>query len=234
MPTRAEWRLAIQRRWPFLWRALITIALMVGIITLWQLYSLADYTELSRLLDLGATLQQQPWAVPFIIMLYVAAGIAFLPLTVMVVATILVYGPIGGFTLATAGTSATAIAGFGIGYLLGAEPLRRLAGSTLNRLNNKASQHGMMVVTALRIMPVAHFHAISLIAGVSKIRFGPYFAGTLLGTIPGIAAIAAVGNQAKQFLLDPNPIGLAVLAVLGALSLVALYCLRRWLRRYTE
>ncbi|MEX0386258.1 TVP38/TMEM64 family protein [Spiribacter onubensis] len=234
MPTRAEWREAIRRRWPLLWRSMIIVAIAGGVVALWQVYNLEAYTEIGRLLELGARLRAQPWAVPVIILLYIAAGVAFLPLTVMVVATILVYGPVGGFLLANAGTIATALSSFLLGRLLGAEPLRRLGGPTLRRLNAQAGRHGTMIVTALRVMPVAHFHAVSLLSGASAIGFWPYLNGTLIGTVPGIAIIAAVGNQTKRLLLDPDLAGLMVLTGLGAFSLIVLYAMRRWMRRYAS
>jgi|GEM_PF-1030349 uncharacterized membrane protein YdjX (TVP38/TMEM64 family) len=234
MPTRAEWRAAIRRRWPLLWRATVAITILVGVVLVWQIDNLNAYTELDQLLRLGAQLRAQPWAVPAIVLLYIAAGIAFVPLTVMVVATILVYGPWGGFGLATAGTLSTALFSYLLGHLLGAEPMRRLGGRTLQRLNAQASQHGTMIVTALRVLPVAHFHAVSLVAGASSIRFGSYLNGTLIGTVPGIAAIAAVGNQTKRFLIDPDITGLVVLAALGALTLIMFVFIRRWVRRYAE
>ncbi len=233
MRTQADWRAAIQRRWPLLWRSVVALALIAGVVAAWQLYNLAAYTDIERLLALGSELRQRPLAVPFIILLYMIAGVAFLPLTVMVVATILIYGPINGFLLANAGTLSTALTGYCLGSALGAEPLRRLGGRTLTRLNRHASAHGVMIVAALRIMPVAHFHAVSWLAGASVIRLRAYIAGTILGTAPGIAAIAAVGNQAKQLLLDPDTTGLMVLTALGVFSLLIFYYLRRWMRRYS-
>ena len=210
------------------------MGLLAGVIALWQIVNLGAYTEIGRLLALGGWLRAQPWAVPVIIGLYIAAGIAFLPLTVMVVATILVYGPWGGFALANAGTIASALTGFVLGRVLGAEPLRRLGGPTLQRLNAGAGHHATLIVTALRVMPVAHFHAVSLLSGASAIGFRGYLAGTLLGTVPGIALIAALGNQAKHWLIDPNFGGLLVLLGLGAFSLAVVALMRRWMRRYTE
>ncbi len=232
MPTRAEWREAIRRRWPLLWRITIAVAIASGMVALWQVYNLEAYTELGRLLELGSRLREQPWAVPVVILLYIGAGVAFVPLTVMVVATIIVYGPVGGFMLANTGTIASAVSSFLLGRLLGAEPLRRLGGPTLKRLNAQAGRHGTMIVTALRVMPVAHFHAVSLLSGASAIGFWPYISGTLIGTVPGIAIIAAVGNQTKRLLLEPDLGGLMVLTALGAFSMLIFYAMRRWMRRY--
>ena len=234
MPTSAEWRAAIRRRWPLLWRALLAIGLITGIVALWQVYNLEDYTDIGLLLELGERFRSHPLAGPITVALFVGAGIAFLPLTVMVVATIILFGPIDGFVIAATGTAATALVDYLIGWMLGADPLRRLGGPTLQRLDAQAGQHGVLIIAALRILPVAHFHAVSVLAGASSIGAWRYLSGTLVGTVPGIAVIALVGNQAKQFLLDPDALGLIVLTVIGVVSLGLFQLLRRWMRRLSK
>ncbi len=234
MPTTAEWREAIRRRWPALWRSGIAVALIAGVITLWQVYNIEAYTEPAQWLALGQSLRAQPLAVPLIIALYVGAGIAFLPLTVMVVATIIVYGPGGGFAIASAGTVASASVSFLLGYVLGARPLQRLSGRLLTRLNDRARAHGVMVIAALRILPIAHFHAVSMLAGASRIRFPQYLMGTMLGTLPGIFIISILGNQAKSLVFDPNLPDILILTAIAAASVILLQVLRHYLQRFTR
>lgn len=234
MPTRAEWRDIIRSRWPYLWRGVVAIAIIAGIVAAWEVYSLEDYTDVRALLALGASLRSESWAIPATIALFIGAGITFLPLTVMVVATIILFGAVEGFWIALAGTVATAIVGYALGSVLGAKPLRRLGGATLKRLDAQAGAHGITLIAALRILPVAHFHAVSLLAGASSIGPMRYLWGTLLGTVPGLIVIAAVSNQARRFLLDPNAFGLVVLAGIGLLSLVLFHYLRRWMRRVSR
>lgn len=221
-------------RWPLIWRGSIALLLVMAALALWQWTPLEEYMHLAALTDLAARLRSHAWSVPLVILLYVAGGLLFLPLTVLVVATILTFGPVDGFLLANAGTIAVSLVCFGIGHLLGAEPLRRVSGPLVRRLDRRAGEHGMMLVTALRVMPVAHFHIVSLVSGASRIRLRDYCLGTLLGTVPGIFAIAAVGNQTKRFLLDPDLTGLVLLTLIGLASVLALHLLRRWLRRYAR
>jgi len=234
MPTRTEWRNIIRARWPFLWRGAVAIAILIGIIAAWEVYSLEDYTDIHALLALGGEIRHEVWAIPATLALFIGAGVTFLPLTVMVVATIILFGALEGFLIALAGTVATAIVGYALGSLLGAKPLQRLGGRTLKRLDAQAGAHGTTLIAALRILPVAHFHAVSLLAGASSIGPGAYLWGTLLGTVPGLIVIALVGNQTKRFLLDPNPLGFTILALIGVISLVLFHYLRLWMRRVSD
>lgn len=233
MPTTAEWRDAIRRRWPLLWRLAIVIALITGVAALWQAYNLQAYTNPLQILALGETLRSQPLAIPLILLLYIGSGIAFLPLTVMVVATIIIYGPVAGFLIANSGTLLTATVGFILGHILGARPLQRLSGALIQRLDARAAAHGVVLIAALRILPIAHFHAVSLIAGASRIRFRQYLGGTMLGTVPGIAVIAALGNQAKRLVVDPNMADILLFTGIGVVSLLGFSLLRRYLKRFT-
>lgn len=220
------------RRWPFIWRGAVVLMLALLVLAAWQWTPVAEYARVSALTDLAGELRRHTLAVPLVLLLFVVAGLLFLPLTVAVVATILTFGPVDGFLLANAGTMAVSLVCFAIGYGLGAEPLRRVSGPLVQRLDRRAGDHGVMLITALRIMPVAHFHIVSLVAGASRIRLLDYCIGTLLGTVPGILAIAAVGNQTKRFLLDPDLTGLVALTLLGLASALMIHGLRRWMQRY--
>lgn len=221
-------------RWPLIWRGSVALLLVMVVLAVWQWTPVDEYARLSALTELATRLRGHAWSVPLVVLLYVAGGLLFLPLTVLVVSTILTFGPVDGFLLANAGTLAVSLVCFGLGHLLGAEPLRRVSGPLVRRLDRHAGEHGVLLVTALRIMPVAHFHIVSLVSGASRVRLRDYCLGTLLGTVPGILAIAAVGHQTKRFLLDPNLAGLALLTLIGLASVLMIYLLRRWLRRYAR
>jgi len=105
MPTRTEWRNIIRARWPFLWRGAVAIAILIGIIAAWEVYSLEDYTDIHALLALGGEIRHEVWAIPATLALFIGAGVTFLPLTVMVVATIILFGALEGFLIALAGPS---------------------------------------------------------------------------------------------------------------------------------
>jgi uncharacterized membrane protein YdjX (TVP38/TMEM64 family) len=72
---------------------------------------------------------------------------------------------------------------------------------------------------------------INAIAGVSKIQTQDFAIGSLIGMLPGIAAIVIVTDRVSEALHRPNLYNLA--ALLGAVVIfgIGLFLLFRWLRQ---
>ena len=79
-------------------------------------------------------------------------------------------------------------------------------------MRQRVAKRGVIAVAAIRMVPIAPFTVINLAAGASAIPLFDYMAGTLLGMLPGIIMISAVGNQFAHILTSPTPFDLAVLA----------------------
>jgi len=63
------------------------------------------------------------------------------------------------------------------------------------------------------LVPVAPFAVVNLAAGASAIPVFDYMAGTVLGMLPGMIMISAVGNQFARILTSPSSTDIAILAV---------------------
>lgn len=86
----------------------------------------------------------------------------------------------------------------------------------------------MFAVTVLRMLPVAPFLVVNLVAGASQLRLRDFLLGTALGMTPGIVAVAVFSDRLAAALEDPSPSAFATLAlVLAGLGLAALGV--RWL-----
>ncbi|OPH12145.1 hypothetical protein FE89_29785 [Azospirillum brasilense] len=75
-------------------------------------------------------------------------------------------------------------------------------------------------MAALRVVPVAPFTVVNLVAGASRIRFADYLFGTILGMAPGILVFNLLGHQLERVLTEPTPtdmvlLGLAAVTALG-------------------
>jgi uncharacterized membrane protein YdjX (TVP38/TMEM64 family) len=85
-------------------------------------------------------------------------------------------------------------------------------------------------VITVRIVPIAPFVIINLVAGASHIRFRDYLLGTALGMAPGIAGITLFADGLVAAVRDPSPTTLAVLAVIALAIAVGGFLLSRWVR----
>ena len=88
----------------------------------------------------------------------------------------------------------------------------------------------MLTIVTLRIVPVAPFVVINLVAGASHISFRDFALGTLVGLLPGLIAIAFFADGLVRSVRDPGVgsiawLGVVVLAIVGATL-----WLRKWLR----
>ena len=92
------------------------------------------------------------------------------------------------------------------------------------------SRRGLATIITLRIVPVAPFNVINLVAGASHIRFRDFALGTLVGLMPGILAISLFADSVLRSIRDPDAGSLAWLAGVVIAIAVAMLWLRKWLR----
>ena len=177
---------------------------------IWQFVPLAKPDAVKAEL---ASLAGNPFAPAIMIGIFVVLGSLMFPVTVLIAATAAAFGPWFGFGYALIGALASALATYWVGALIGKRTLRDFLGPKLNRVRQRVARRGVIAVAAIRMVPIAPFTVINLAAGASAIPLFDYMAGTLLGMLPGMIMISAVGNQFAHILTSPTPVDLAVLAV---------------------
>ena len=91
-----------------------------------------------------------------------------------------------------------------LGLVLGRETLRAMLGPRLKRVQRKIVSGGVLAIAAIRLVPLAPFTVVNLVAGASDVRLGAYLAGTLIGMAPGLLVMSALGHQFMRILSEPN------------------------------
>ena len=178
-----------------------------------------EYTPLSRLADPDvvrstlARISASQWAPLAVVGIFVAGGLVAFPVLVLIAVTAATFGPLYGFIYGLAGSLASALVTYLIGRWLGKDLLRDLLGPRLDRIRRRIVNQGVISVAAIRVVPVAPFTFVNLVAGASQIRLHDYLAGTVLGMAPGLIVMSALGHQVFQILTRPT---LANVAMLGA------------------
>jgi len=217
------------------YRYLLQIGLLIlavlGLAAAWRWTPLSDWLDVDRIAAFGEWTKATQFTPLLVIAAYVIGGFAAVPVTLMIIATVTVFGPWAGAGYAIVGAELSAIASFGIGHLLGREAVSRVAGSRVNRISRTLSRRGVLTIITLRIVPVAPFSVINVIAGVSDIRFRDFAIGSFIGMLPGIIAIAFLADRIVASLREPSATSIIVLIVAVAVVILALVGLRHWLRR---
>jgi len=201
--------------------ALLTLGLLA---LAWHFTSLHDWLAVDRLLDWGDELRGHPWSPLGVAAVFVAGGLIAFPLLVLIALTAAVFGPALGALYAAAGAMLSATATFGIGRKLGRETVRKLAGNRINALSRRLAQHGLLAVLVVRMLPIAPFSIVNVVAGASHIRWRDFLFGTFLGLMPGIAAMTLFVDRAVAVIREPSPrtflmLGAAVVVIFALLHL---------------
>lgn len=161
----------------------------------------------------------------FALALTVAVPLVFLTLVALVA-----FGPLAGFACAMAGALVGAAASYGIGRFLGREVVRRLAGERINRLSQRLARRGVLAVIAVRLVPVAPFAVVNMVAGASHIRLRDLLLGTAIGMTPATLAMAVFVDQITDALRQPTPLTFALAALTVVLVVAGGWAMRRWLK----
>jgi uncharacterized membrane protein YdjX (TVP38/TMEM64 family) len=209
----------------------LPLAVLVAMALLWRFSPLSEWLSMSRLEALAGAIRDAPFSPLLVILAYLLAGFLVVPLTLLIVATVTVFGPWEGGLYALAGAEASALATFGVGHMLGRDTMRRLAGSQLNSVTRFLSRRGVITVATLRLVPVAPFTVVNLIAGVSSVRFRDFAIGSVLGLVPGIVGVSFLADRIIASLRNPSPTTLALLALAAVLVVGLGVGLRRWVQR---
>lgn len=203
--------------------------LVVGLAAVWHWTPLANYFNLKSLTNVTRQIETLPLAPLWIVLCYAAAAVVSAPVTLLIATLGIVFGAAWGGLYAFIGTTVAAAASFWIGNRLGRDTVRRLVGARVNRLSERVAKRGIVAVVVLRLLPVAPFAIVNLVAGASHIRIRDFMIGTMLGMGPGIFLTVAFAHQLVASLRRPTAGSFAVLIGIGAVLIGLSLLLQRFL-----
>ncbi|SAL73139.1 phospholipase D/transphosphatidylase [Caballeronia peredens] len=208
------------------------LALMVVVVAvLWHWTPLGDYVNLRSLTNATRHIDALPFAPLWIVLGYITAAVLSVPITLLIATTGLVFGASWGGVYAFVGTMTAAAISYSLGNRLGRDAVRKLAGARVNRLSERVAKRGIVAVVVLRLLPVAPFAIVNLVAGASHIRMRDFMLGTMLGMGPGIFLTVAFAHQLMASLHRPTIGSFAVLTGIGAALIGVSLLLQRFLGR---
>ncbi|MPZ39884.1 MAG: phospholipase [Rhizobiales bacterium] len=196
----------------------IAIGLFIVLLMLaWRMTPLAALTNPHTIREWFADIAAASGAPVIVLAVFVVGGLLVFPVTLLIAATAATFGPWLGFAYAALGAAASAIVTYGVGALIGRQTLENVLGPRLNRIRRAITRHGVLAIATVRMVPVAPFTVVNLAAGASRISFTDYMLGTILGMLPGLVLMSALGHQIFNVLTAPTPlnVSLFILAVVA-------------------
>ena len=115
------------------WQHFLKVAVLIigvlGLAALWRWTPVGDWLDVDRLADIGQWIDDRPATPLLVIGAYVLAGLAVMPITLMFIDTVMVFGAWTGAIYSLVGAEISALVTFGVGHLLGRDAVARLAGA---------------------------------------------------------------------------------------------------------
>jgi len=223
-------RPAARRAWA--WIVLLCAVAALG--AAWRWTPLREWLDIGFLTGVAASLRQGAATPLLVIGAFVIAGLLVVPLTLLMIVAALTFGPWLGFVYSLGGALASAITSYGLGHLLGRDAVRRLAGTHVNRISRRLAQRGLFTMIFVRVVPVAPFTVINLVAGASHITFRDFMLGTVLGMTPGMFAIVVLADRVRASVQTPGLASTITLVATVAIIGAVVFLVGRWLRRRTR
>lgn len=225
--TAAPPQASLRRR---LWLLVLAIAVLVALAIAWSWGPLRAWLDVDRIVGTLQRLGQAFGPVAAVAGFGLAISVA-VPLTFLTLVTLVAYGPLTGFFIALGGAVLGAAVSYGMGVLLGREVVMRLAGPRVNLLSQRLGQHGLLAVIAVRMVPIAPFAIVNMVAGSSQIRLADMLLGTAIGMTPGTLAMMLFIEQIVQALKQPGPVTVLIALITLALIALGIWAMRRWVRK---
>ena len=198
-------------------RILALLVVLAGIATAirYHLYSIDP-------MAIRNAIAANPLAPVIFIVLQVAASLLFVPRLVMGIAAGLVFGLVWGLAWAVCGAMAGAAAGFALVRWFGVTGVLD-ASPGLGQMVQKAESGGWRSVAILRLMPVPHSVANTLLA-MTNLSWRDYLAGSFFGMLPMTIAQVDIGASGSAILSGGQWL---IACLMLALGLAATFLLRR-------
>jgi len=200
-----------------LWKPLVVLAALVALAVAWRWTPLAGWISVEQLHRWAETAGQAGWTLWAVLAVYLIAGLVMFPVTLLVGTAAIVFGPMESVLYSLAGCLLSAALSYAIGRRLGRETVRKVAGGRLNRLSKRLAKRGVLTVVLVRVVPVAPFSVVNMVAGASHIAFRDYLIGTAVGMLPGIVLVTLFSDSLAGVMREPQWQDLAVLIGIGAL-----------------
>ena len=211
--------------------SILLLLVICGLAAAWRWTPLRDWVNTETLVYAAEVLRNIPGSTLWVLGAYALASLIAIPITLMIVATVLVFDTFFGFIYALCGSVLGAAICFWLGRWIGRDAVRRLARSRINALSRRLGRHDLLATLLFRLVPVAPFTVVNLVAGASHIRFSAFIAGTVIGMAPGILAVTVFADRLLALLHDPSPTALVILALVIATLIAASVAIRYWIKR---
>ena len=161
------------------------LALIVGGALALRFTPLRELLDRSRLVEIFAHLREASWAPLALLALFVGLAPVGLPMTPLIIASGVVFGPWLGALYNTIGCLSGAAMSYWLARTMGRDFVRRVAGKRLKRIETLLRRRGFWGLVGVRFLPVP-FPVINFGAALAGISFPTFMLTSALGLTPSM------------------------------------------------
>ena len=148
------------------------------------------------------------------------------PMILVMIVSVLAYGPLFGGLLAWSGAILAAILGYSLARALGPTVVGRFVSEPVRKTVEQAvSRYGAWAIVALRLSPLVPSDGVSFVAGLINMKPVPFVLATIAGVTPVTLAVGFFGSNLDQ--LRWLIVLVTVLSLLGLMAYIAIDVWRR-------
>ncbi|WP_328355645.1 TVP38/TMEM64 family protein [Mycobacterium sp. NBC_00419] len=156
---------------------------------------------IALLVPLPTAVQLRDWATsvgPWFPLAFLGAHIVVtvfpFPRTAFTLAAGLLFGPALGVGIAVTASTCSAVIALLLVRALGWQLSSVVSHSAVATVDARLRARGWPAILSLRMIPAVPFSVLNYAAGASAVRLGPYLLATLIGLLPGTAAVVILGD----------------------------------------
>jgi phosphatidylserine/phosphatidylglycerophosphate/cardiolipin synthase-like enzyme/membrane protein YqaA with SNARE-associated domain len=196
-----------QKQW---WKIVAVLIVVLALTAIWRWTPLSEWLNPETLQHAAEGIKSHPLTPLIVIGIFAIAGLIAFPVTLLIITTALTFGPLWGTVYSIIGSLVSGLMGYAVGHYMGRNTIQKLAGSSINKLSRRLAKHGVLAIITVRIIPVAPFTVINLVAGGSHINTRDFTIGTLIGMLPGILGITVFADSLMRTVQNPDPEQIAI------------------------
>jgi phospholipase D1/2 len=213
------------------WGRLALFALLIAALAaLWRFTPLAEIASAERVIDWSKAFGATWWAPIVVVLSYTPACFVMFPRPLITLAAVIAFGPWLGFLYSLIGIVCASVVTFFAGKRMRRDTVRRLAGPKIERMVGVLRSHGLLAMSLLRLVPLAPFFVVGLVAGAVRLKLWHLAVGTAVGMLPGTLAATLFGDQLEHA-LSGGRINWWIVAGCAALLAGGAYLVKRWFAR---
>ena len=189
------------------------------------------HLNLHAMVLLASDLRELTLAPLWIMLAFVIGGLLMVPVTLLIAVTGVVFGTFPGAWYALAGSVLSATTSYFLGAMLGRDTVRRIMGARIRRLSLRIARRGVIAMIIIRMLPLAPYSVVNMVAGASHIRHSDFQVGTVVGMLPGIFLTTTFAEHLVMAVHHPSHQTLGILMIVVLLLIALAIATARMIRR---